>query len=98
MNRTQGEPMEKINLGRRSILRATAIAGGGMMLGLFPRRDARAQAPAQAQGGPGRGGFTPLPPLVPANFVSISPDGISSIGTTNTEMGQGSFNLLPMMV
>jgi isoquinoline 1-oxidoreductase beta subunit len=50
------------------------------------------------QGGPGRGGFTPPPPLVPANFVSISPDGIASIGTTNTEMGQGSFNLLPMMV
>src|SRR5512140_2182022 len=48
MKHTQGEPMERINLGRRSILRATAIAGGGMMLGLFPRRTAQAQAPAQA--------------------------------------------------
>jgi isoquinoline 1-oxidoreductase beta subunit len=91
--------MEKIDLGRRSILRATAMAGGGMMLGLFPRRDARAQAPAQAPGrGQVRGGFTPPPPLLPANFVSISPDGIASIGSPNTEMGQGSFNLLPMMV
>jgi isoquinoline 1-oxidoreductase subunit beta len=89
--------MEKINLGRRSILRATAMAGGGMMLELFPRRDARAQAPAQAPG-PGRGGFAPPAPLLPANFVSISPDGIASIGTANQEMGQGSFNLLPMMV
>jgi isoquinoline 1-oxidoreductase beta subunit len=65
-----------------------------MMLGLFPRRDARAQAPAQ---GPGRGGFARAP-LSPANFVSISADGIASIGSPNTEMGQGSFNLLPMMV
>uniref|UniRef100_Q023F8 Aldehyde oxidase and xanthine dehydrogenase, molybdopterin binding n=1 Tax=Solibacter usitatus (strain Ellin6076) TaxID=234267 RepID=Q023F8_SOLUE len=103
MNRTQGEPMEKINLGRRSILRATALAGGGMMLGLFSR-NARAQAPAQGPGrgappapGGGRGGFVRTP-LSPANFVSISPDGIASIGSPNTEMGQGSFNLLPMMV
>ena len=51
MSRTQGESIEKVNLGRRSMLRATALAGGGMMLGLFPR-NAKAQAPAQ---GPGRG-------------------------------------------
>ncbi len=99
MKRTQGEPREKINLGRRSILRATAMAGGGMMLGFFSQRDVRAQAPAQqpAQGPPGRGGGARAP-LSPANFVSISPDGIASIGTANQEMGQGSFNLLPMMV
>ena len=35
---------------------------------------------------------------MPANFVSISPDGIATIASPNTEMGQGSFNLLPMMV
>ena len=103
MSRTQGESIEKINLGRRSILRATALAGGGMMLGLFPR-NAKAQAPAQGPGrggppatSPGRGGFARAP-LSPANFVSISPDGLASIGSANTEMGQGSFNLLPMMV
>jgi isoquinoline 1-oxidoreductase subunit beta len=95
--------MEKINLSRRSILRATAMAGGGMMLGLFPRHAAQAQPPAQPPGrgpgqGPGRGSFAPPAPLSPANFVSISPDGIASIGSANTEMGQGSFNLLPMMV
>ncbi len=91
--------MERLNLSRRSILRATAMTGGGMMLGLFTQRTARAQAPVQrpAQGPPGRGGFTRAP-LAPTNFVSISPDGIASIGTANQEMGQGSFNLLPMMV
>jgi isoquinoline 1-oxidoreductase beta subunit len=78
----------RATLSRRGMLRVTAIAGGGMMLGLVPRSVARAQ-------GPGRGSPAPL---LPSNFVSISPDGIATIGSPNTEMGQGSFNLLPMMV
>lgn len=93
--------METIDHSRRSILRATAMAGGGLLLGLFDQPAAQAQAPAQAPGqgpgGPGRPGMARTP-LSPANFVSISPAGIASIGSTNTEMGQGSFNLLPMMV
>ncbi len=103
MSRSQGETMETIDHSRRSILRATAMAGGGLLLGLFDQPAAQAQAPAQAPGqgqgpgGPGRPGMTRTP-LSPANFVSISPDGIASIGSTNTEMGQGSFNLLPMLV
>ena len=74
--------METTDLGRRSILRATAMAGGGLLLGLVPQHDAQAQAPAQspgqapAPGGPGRPGMARAP-LSPANFVSISPDGIA---------------------
>ncbi len=37
--------MEKINLSRRSLLRATVLTGGGFMLGLYPRTAARAQGP-----------------------------------------------------
>src|SRR6185437_723930 len=79
--------MEKINLSRRSWLRATALAGGGFMLGLYPRTAARAQ-------GRRPGGAA----LSPADFVNIGPDGIATIATRNQEIGQGTFNLLPMMV
>jgi len=74
-------------LTRRTLLRATAMATGGFMVGLYPKVATQTQ---------GRG---PAPaPLVPADFVSIEPDGIASIGSKNQEIGQGSLNLLPMMV
>lgn len=82
---------------RRFFLQATALAGGGFMLGAFPWSASAAQGPGrggQPQGG-GRGGAAPLSP---ANFVSISPEGIASIGSPMTEMGQGTFNLLPMLI
>jgi len=99
------ELMGKTGISRRSLLRASTLTGGGFLLGLYPRITAQAQppvgAPPQGAGrggppqGPGRGSPAPLSP---ANFVSISPDGTASIASPNTEMGQGSFNLLPMMV
>ncbi len=106
MSSAQEEFMEKTSFSRRSLLRASALTGGGFLLGLFPRADAQAQAPgappSQLAGrggppaqGPGRGSPAPL---APANFISISPEGIATIASPNTEMGQGSFNLLPMMV
>lgn len=72
------------NLNRRAVLKATAMAGGGFLLGLYP---AGAQ-PARPAG----------PPLSPADFISIAPDGIVSITARNQDMGQGAFNLLPMLV
>jgi isoquinoline 1-oxidoreductase beta subunit len=101
------ELIEKTAVSRRSLLRASALAGGGFLLGLYPRVAAQAQGPFPGgpppqgagrggpQAGPGRGSPAPLSP---ANFVSISSAGIASIASPNTEMGQGSFNLLPMMV
>lgn len=85
---------------RRSFLQVTALTGGGFMLGVFPWNLLQAQTQTQGRGGtppPPQGRVAP-PPLVPSNFVSISPEGIATIGSPNTEMGQGSFNLLPMMV
>jgi isoquinoline 1-oxidoreductase subunit beta len=72
---------------RRFFLRATAMAGGGFMLGLYPKPELK------AQGFPGAG-----PALSPADFISIAPDGTATIVAKNQELGQGALNLLPMMI
>lgn len=79
--------MSKMNLNRRSFLRATALAGGGMMLGLYPKVAALAQ--------PGRGA---APALAPNAFISIASNGIVTITAKNPETGQSARNMLPMMI
>jgi isoquinoline 1-oxidoreductase subunit beta len=77
--------MTKIN--RRSFLQVTALAGGGFMLGLYPK------AAALAQGG------RPAPaPLVPSDFIRIAPNGIVTLTAKNTEIGQNVLNTLPMLI
>ncbi len=77
--------MTKIN--RRSFLQVTALAGGGFMLGLYPK------AAALAQGG------RPAPqPLVPGDFISIAVNGQVTITSKNTEIGQNIHNTLPMLI
>jgi isoquinoline 1-oxidoreductase beta subunit len=78
--------MTKANLNRRAFLQATALAGGGFMLGLYPK-----VAAALAQG-------PPRTPLVPTNFISIAPNGIVTITAANTEIGQNILNTLPMLI
>jgi isoquinoline 1-oxidoreductase beta subunit len=74
-------------MNRRFFLRATAMAGGGFMLGLHHK------AELKAQGYPGMNQT-----LSPADFVSIAPDGTASIVARNQELGQGALNMLPMLV
>jgi isoquinoline 1-oxidoreductase beta subunit len=74
-------------MNRRFFLRASAMAGGGFMLGLYPKPDLRAQGPPGAQQA-----------LSPKDFISIAPDGTASIVAKNQELGQGALNLLPMMI
>jgi len=74
-------------MNRRFFLRAAATAGGGFMLALHRK------AELKAQGYPGMN-----QPLSPADFVSIAPDGTANIVARNQELGQGSLNLLPMLV
>jgi len=76
-----------MNIDRRFFLRATALASGGFMLGLYPK------AELNAQGFPGQN-----QPLSPADFVSIGPDGTATIVARNQELGQGTLNLLPMLI
>src|SRR5690349_20843750 len=76
-------------LNRRSFLRVTALAGGGMMIAsYFDVPEVFAQAP----GGP------PPAPLLPSSFIKIAPDGIVTIIAKNPEVGQGIKTSLPMII
>ena len=80
--------MTKTNLNRRSFLQASALAGGGMLLGLYPKT-----AAALAQGG-----RPPAPALLPSSFISIASNGLVTITSKNPETGQNSKNMLPMLI
>ena len=75
---------------RRAFLKASAIAGGGMMLSLTLPLVAEA---AVTYLGPEQ---TNLPEL--NAFVRIAPDGIVTIMAKNPEIGQGIKTMLPMLI
>ena len=81
--------MTKTNINRRSFLQVTALAGGGLMLGLYPKAatTALAQGARGAQAG-----------LLPSSFISIAANGIVTITAKNPETGQSSKNMLPMLI
>jgi isoquinoline 1-oxidoreductase subunit beta len=78
--------MKNFNINRRSFLQVTALAGGGFMLGLYPKAIAIAQM--------GRGPEI----LAPADFIRIAPNGIVTLTAKNTEIGQNVLNTLPMLI
>ena len=72
-------------LSRRTFLRATAIAGGGVLLSSFwEPLEAATKKPAAA-------------PVLNA-FIRIQPDGIVAIASKNPEIGQGVKTMLPMLI
>jgi len=74
-------------LDRRSFLQVTALAGGGVMIGLY--------APAalsQQRGGPAAA------PPAPSTYITIHPDNTFTIIAKNPETGQGVKNALPMII
>src|SRR5216684_2126330 len=89
----QGGPMQTLEtaeprkIGRRSFLRVSAVAGGGVMLAWYvePVEKALAQGP-------------PVATLTPSAFLRISRDGIVTITAKNPEVGQGVKVMLPMLV
>jgi isoquinoline 1-oxidoreductase beta subunit len=83
MKRTE----EKVMLERRSFLKISLLAGGGVMFGLTTERQAAAQ---------GRG--APAPPIDPHNFIKVAPDGTVTILAKNPEVGQGVKTMLPMLI
>ncbi len=78
--------MTKTNINRRSFLKVSALAGGGIMLGLYPKTAAvLAQGSQQAV-------------LAPNDFIRIAADGIVTLTSRNTEIGQNIYNTLPMLI
>ncbi|MBV8073583.1 MAG: xanthine dehydrogenase family protein molybdopterin-binding subunit [Acidobacteriaceae bacterium] len=73
-------------LTRRSFLHVTALAGGGMLIGVSVEPFASAQQqPSQT-------------PLDPNNFIKIGADGSITLISRNPEIGQGIKNMLPMLI
>ncbi|MXO58278.1 molybdopterin-dependent oxidoreductase [Altererythrobacter salegens] len=79
------ELAEKVNLSRRTLLKAGALAGGGMFLS--------ATMPGIARAATGAAEPAPL-----NAFVSIAPDGQVTIVGKNPEIGQGIKTMLPMLI
>jgi isoquinoline 1-oxidoreductase beta subunit len=79
---------------RRSFLRVTALAGGGIMLGsyfdLFGTNEAIAATAALPGGAAGE--------FAPNAYIRIMPDGIVTIIAKNPEIGQGMKTTLPMLI
>jgi isoquinoline 1-oxidoreductase beta subunit len=78
--------LETATLSRRSLLRASAIAGGGLMLTATLPMVARAATAAGAS------------PATLNAYVSITPDNIVTIVGKNPEIGQGIKTMLPMLI
>jgi isoquinoline 1-oxidoreductase beta subunit len=76
-----------MRIDRRSFLRISALAGGGVALGLYTEPQAEAQ---------GRGG--PQAPINPNAFIRVAADGTVTIMAKNPEVGQGVRTMLPMLI
>ena len=85
-------PSDTPRVSRRDFLRATAIAGGGMLLVSYAE-------PLDALGRLGvQDGLPPLADPMLGAFVRITPDGIVTITAKNPEIGQGIKTMLPMLI
>ena len=74
-----------MRLNRRSFLQMSALAGGGLALGVYDFPLASAQMPARAD-------------LTPQAFIKIASDGTVTIMAKCPEIGQGVKTMLPMMI
>jgi len=76
---------------RRSFLRVSALAGGGILLGTYLKTADAAEAFAAS--------LTPsAPEFAPNAFIRMTPDGLVTIIAKNPEIGQGMKTALPMLI
>src|ERR1700730_7015702 len=79
-------------ISRRAFLRTSAALGGGLVVGFFVPEGLRRRALARAAGGE-------APALPPANaFLRIGSDESVTVFLAHSEMGQGIWTTLPMLV
>jgi isoquinoline 1-oxidoreductase subunit beta len=76
-------------LDRRSFLQVTALAGGGVLIGMY--------VPALAQGGRGGPDLSAWS-LAPNTYITVHPDNTFTIIAKNPETGQGIRAALPMII
>jgi len=77
--------MDTLTVDRRSFLRVSALAGGGLLLTSL----VEAEAPAAAAG---------ATTFAPNHFIRIGSDGVVTLIAKNPEVGQGIKTMLPMLV
>ncbi|HUJ44998.1 MAG TPA: xanthine dehydrogenase family protein molybdopterin-binding subunit [Opitutaceae bacterium] len=75
-------------LDRRSFLRVSGLAGGGLLLGLYLRNGSRALAAMEQSAAE----------FEPNAFIRITPDGVVTLISKIPEIGQGVKTSLPMIV
>src|SRR5437016_555939 len=85
----QGGPVQATLLDRRSFLRVSAVAGGGILVALHfdPVAEVLAQAPQ-----------APPAAFLPTAFLRVAADGVVTIMAKNPEIGQGVKTHLPMLI
>ena len=80
-------------LNRRSFLKVSSIAGGGVLISCYLEPAAMARALAQAPSG-----AAAPPAFDAAAFIRVAPDGLVTIMSKNPEVGQGVKTHLPMIL
>jgi isoquinoline 1-oxidoreductase beta subunit len=78
--------MKTTQINRRSFLRLTSVAGGGMLLGLYVKQPLLGQ------------GQGPAAAFKADAFIRIAADGTVTVMAKNPEVGQGSQTHLPMII
>jgi len=86
--------MQNGALDRRSFLKVTSVAGGGVLIACYLRPAAAAAALAQAPSP----AAAPAPAFAAMAFIRVAPDGMVTIMSKNPEVGQGVKTHLPMIL
>jgi isoquinoline 1-oxidoreductase beta subunit len=99
LNRSSADVLRQLNrnrahrLSRRAFMKATGLAGGGLMLGIgLPAGNGLGGRLAQAQQSPGP------PAYPPAAFVRIGTDDSVTVLINKLEFGQGVFTSMAMLI